>query len=83
MIAQLDCPGENPATCVSECEQGEDRAYEMYPECVAEYDAAIDCVLETPLSEWQCDDMGQAVVGEDDCVEEADAFLSCALATGG
>ena len=75
-VVALDCPGDNSATCTTECEQ-----MWAYTPCAAELRAMMTCMEQVPQSEWECDaGSKEAETKVGFCDEEKAAAESC-LAT--
>jgi len=74
-VAPLNCPKENAATCVSDCEA----AANTIPSCKSQGEALIICTGNQPASNFSCDSDGEAQLKDGVCEAEGNAFLMCAL----
>jgi hypothetical protein len=75
--APLACPGDNPATCLAECEQ-------MWglSSCNDELRALLSCMAQVPQSNWECEAGTQeATVKAGFCDAENAAVKSCLAAS--
>ena len=71
---QLNCPGDNPETCVSDCEEQASQA----AACRSEFDAAANCLADRPTSDWQCDaETGESTPKAGVCDAETTALVVC------
>jgi hypothetical protein len=74
--ATLACPNDDDSTCMMECLDGSDAIPEA---CEAEVRAALDCAVNRPASDWECDAEGEATPKEGLCDAEGTAVLLCAV----
>ena len=77
IVTGLDCP-EQPPDCVADCEQGFATVGARYADCVDEYTAAIECAVDHPASDWECNAGGLAQVKAAFCNTELGVFRTCA-----
>lgn len=77
--ATLDCPNDEPSTCVQDCEDELAGFKQMYPDCGAQLDAAASCFAALPASSWACDADGEANPDMNQCSEQQNAVGACIL----
>ena len=74
LVAGLSCPNETAATCQSECEQVADA---VPPACLPQAKAGLQCAVNRPASDWECDASGDADIKSGVCDAETSAVVSC------
>lgn len=67
------CPNDDPATCAADCK----KSYTTFPGCTAELDAAFQCAVGRPASDYQCDADGTAEIKPGVCDAEVKALQAC------
>lgn len=67
----LDC--ENEANCVADCEG----QMSMAAACQSEVDAVMSCTAARSVSDFECDEFGDAVLKEGVCEAETTALMNC------
>lgn len=74
MEASLACPNDTPATCLSECEQ---EAAQVPEACRAQATAAVECAVNRPASDWECDEDEEAAPKDGVCAQQVGAAVAC------
>jgi hypothetical protein len=73
IVEALSCPAENPATCISDCNQ----LWNLEP-CNREIRALLDCFARQAQDSWECNaDSMEAETKPGLCEVENAAFVSC------
>ena len=75
--AALDCAGDDPDTCVSDCEAELGALIDAYPNCSSQLRATLSCWGGRPESDWECDADDEAAVKAGVCDDEQTAVGTC------
>jgi hypothetical protein len=73
--ATLKCPKDDPATCVSMCQQ----MAAALPNCKTQVDALGSCTAARPASDFECDSDGKSKLKDGVCDAEGTAAIACAF----
>jgi hypothetical protein len=60
LSVMLNCPNDVASTCVADCQSAVALVGVIAPNCVPQFEAALNCIANRPLSDWECDAEGQA-----------------------
>jgi hypothetical protein len=78
LASSVGCPNDDASTCTSDCEGAD-----AFPQaCQSPARDALECAVSRPVSDWECDAQGTAVLN-DICGEEGNAFLVCRIGEDG
>jgi hypothetical protein len=78
LSAMLNCPNDVASTCMSDCQSAVALIAALAPNCVPQVEAALTCVANRPLSDWECDAEGEAGARDGVCAAEEAAVQACA-----
>jgi hypothetical protein len=70
----LGCPGDTPGFCIAHC-----TPFLSNPTCGAAYGQILSCAATQSASEIHCNASGNAVLNDDACTAEKQAFANCLL----
>jgi hypothetical protein len=77
LSAMLNCPNDVASTCMADCQSVVTLVGAIAPNCLPQVEAALTCVANRPLSDWECDAEGQAGARDGVCAAEEAAVQSC------
>lgn len=77
--ASLNCPNDDSSSCVSDCVEG---ANGIPAECQSQSNSLLQCASNLPASSWECDADGEGALKAGNCIEQANAALTCVFGTG-
>lgn len=72
VMAEVDCVGDDPSTCEDDCAVRWNRT-----RCTNELRATITCASNSPLTDWECDDMNEANLKAGACDAVLQALVTC------
>jgi hypothetical protein len=78
LSASLACPNDNASTCLADCVDG---AAALPEACESQANDALQCAVNRPASDWECDSEGESTLKENVCDEEATPLLLCLFGT--
>jgi hypothetical protein len=78
LSAMLNCPNDVASTCMADCQSAVALVGVIAPNCVPQFEAALTCIANRPLSDWECDAEGQAGARDGVCAAEQAVVEACA-----